>query len=73
MALIVREKDGTSRVVIDYRGLNAITVKNKYPLPLMKELFDRVHSAQYYSKLDLRSGFHQIAIHEVDTDVKNQS
>jgi transposase InsO family protein len=68
MALIVRKKDGTARVVIDYRGLNEITVKNKYPLPLMDELFDRVHGAKYYSKLDLRTGFHQIAIHEDDTE-----
>ena len=68
MALIVRKKDGTARVVIDYRALNDITIKNKYPLPLMNELFDRVHGAQFYSKLDLRSGFHQIAIHADDVE-----
>ena len=66
MALIVRKKDGTSRVVIDYRDLNELTVKNKYPLPLMDELFDRVTGAQYFTKLDLKGGFHQILIHEDD-------
>jgi len=62
MALIVRKKDGSPRVVIDYRALNDITVKNKYPLPLMDELFDKTHGAKYFSKIDLRSGFHQILI-----------
>ena len=66
MALIVRKKDGTARVVIDYRGLNDITVKNKYPLPLMDELLDRVVNAKVFSKLDLRTGFHQIRVHEED-------
>jgi hypothetical protein len=68
MALIVRKKDGTARVVVDYRALNDITIKNKYPLPLMDELFDRVHGAQFYSKLDLRTGFHQIRIHDDDVE-----
>ena len=67
MALIVRKKDGTPRVVIDYRGLNEITVKNGYPLPLMDELFDRVHGAKWFSKLDLRTGFHQIRLADEDT------
>ena len=68
MALIVRKKDGTARVVIDYRGLNEITVKNKYPLPLMDEMFDRVTGAKFFTKLDLRSGFHQIRIHDADCE-----
>ena len=66
MALIVKKKDGTFRVVIDYRGLNEITVKNKYPLLLMDELFDRVHGAKYFTKIDLRTGFHQIRIADAD-------
>jgi hypothetical protein len=68
MALIVKKKDGEPRVVIDYRGLNEITVKNKYPLPLMDELFDRVHGARFYTKIDLRSGFHQIRIADADIE-----
>ena len=68
MALVVLKKDGTPRVVIDYRGLNEITVKNKYPLPLMDELFDRVVNAKWFTKIDLRSGFHQIAIRPEDRE-----
>ena len=68
MALIVKKKDGEPRVVVDYRGLNDITIKNKYPLPLMDELFDRVFGAKYFSKLDLRTGFHQIRVAEADVE-----
>ena len=68
MALIVRKKDGTARVVVDYRSLNELTIKNKYPLPLMDELFDRVFEAKVFSKLDLRTGFHQIRVHEDDVE-----
>ena len=68
MALVVWKKDGTPRVVIDYRGLNDVTVKNKYPLPLMDELFDRVHGANVFTKIDLRTGFHQIKIHPDDRE-----
>ena len=66
MALVVLKKDGTPRVVIDYRALNEITVKNRYPLPLMDELFDRIAGAKWFTKIDLRSGFHQIAIRPED-------
>ena len=68
MALVVRKKDGTARVVVDYRALNELTVKNKYPLPLMDELFDRVHGARYFTKIDLRTGFHQIRVAESDIE-----
>ena len=68
MALVVMKKDGTPRVVIDYRALNEVTVKNKYPLPLMDELFDRVAGARYFSTIDLRNGFHQIAIRPEDRE-----
>lgn len=68
MALIVKKKDGTPRVVVDYRGLNDITVKNSYPLPLMDELFDRVFGAEWFSKLDLRTGFHQILLADGDSE-----
>ena len=67
MALVVRKNDKT-RVVVDYRALNELTIKNKYPLPLMDELFDRVHGAKWFSKLDLRTGFHQIRMAEEDIE-----
>ena len=68
MALIVRKPGKPDRVVVDYRGLNEITVKNKYPLPLMDELFDRVWGARWFSKIDLRTGSHQIRIAEEDME-----
>jgi hypothetical protein len=68
MALIVKKKDGTPRVVIDYRALNEVTIKNKYPLPLMDELFDRTVGARFFTSIDLRNGFLQIAIRPEDRE-----
>eukprot|EP00253_Pinus_taeda_P012702 PITA_12702 len=64
--LFVKKKDGTLRMCIDYRQLNKLTVKNKYPLPRIDELFDQVKGAKVFSKIDLRSGYHQIRIKDED-------
>ena len=60
--LLVKKKDGTMRMCVDYRGLNALTIKNKYPLPRVDELFDQLQGKRYFSKVDLRSGFHQVRV-----------
>jgi RNase H-like domain found in reverse transcriptase/Reverse transcriptase (RNA-dependent DNA polymerase)/Retroviral aspartyl protease len=64
--LFVKKKDGTTRMCVDYRALNDITIKNSYPLPRIDELFDRLQGAKYFSKIDLRSGYHQIRIAPTD-------
>ena len=64
--LFVRKKEGDLRMCVDYRALNKQTVKNTYPLPRIDELLDRLHNAKVFSKLDLRSGYHQIKIQEDD-------
>lgn len=64
--LFVGKKDGTLRMVVDYRGLNAVTVKNRYPLPRIDDLLDRLSGSSVYSLLDLQQGYHQIRIAESD-------
>jgi hypothetical protein len=62
LVLFVEKKDGTKRMSIDYRSLNEVTVKNKYPLPRIEDLFDQLRGASVFSKIDLRSGYHQLRI-----------
>jgi len=64
--LFVRKKDGSLRMCIDYRELNRVTIKNKYPLPRIDDLFDQLKEATVYSKIDLRSGYHQLKVKEAD-------
>ncbi|WVZ97432.1 hypothetical protein U9M48_042972 [Paspalum notatum var. saurae] len=64
--LLTEKKDGTLRMCVDYRGLNAVTVKNKYPLPRIDDLFDQLKGACVFSKIDLRSGYHQLRIRPSD-------
>jgi hypothetical protein len=64
--IFVDKKDGTQRMRVDYRSLNEVTIKNKYPLPRIGDLFDPLKGACVFSKIDLRSGYHQLKIRNSD-------
>ena len=64
--LFIKKKDGTLRLCVDYRQLNKMIVKNKYLLPRIDELFDQLKGASVFSKIDLRFGYHQLRIKEMD-------
>ena len=64
--LFLKQKDGSFRMCIDYRQLNKVTIKNKYPIPRIDDLFDQLQGACVFSKIDLRSGYHQLKIRATD-------
>ncbi|GJV09006.1 putative reverse transcriptase domain-containing protein [Tanacetum coccineum] len=64
--LFVKKNDGSLRMCIDYRELNKLMIKNRYPLPMIDDLFDQLQGSRYFSKIDLRSGYHQLRVHEDD-------
>lgn len=64
--LFVKKKDGSMKMCIDYRELNKVTIKNKYPLPRIDDLFDQLQGASCFSKIDLRSGYHQLKTKDED-------
>nr|GFA22189.1 retrotransposon protein [Tanacetum cinerariifolium] len=64
--LFVKKKDGSMRLFIDYHNLNHVTIRNRYPLPQIDDLFDQLQGVKFFSKIDLKSGYHQLRVKEQD-------